>query len=89
MDGQADTSTKLATPKALLVDAFRRRSALLRIQAFAILGLIVLLLGGAIWIFFSAAEITKQDVGVEKSFRRSTDIEAHIRDLEAKISFRT
>ncbi len=65
--------------------AFRRRARHLRYQGFAILGLIVLLLGAAIWIFFSAAEITKQDVAVEEVLKRSSDIEALIAELEGKI----
>ena len=85
MHAKAEDSGAAVTPKASLIAAFRKRSGLLRVQAFSILGLIVLLLGSAIWIFFAAAEITKQDVSVDKSFRRSSDIEAHIRDLEAKL----
>ena len=44
-----------------------------------------MLLSAAIWIFFAAAEITKQDVAVEEVFRRSADIESRIADLEREI----
>ena len=86
MHSKTGPVSELATREKLsLIAAFRRRSTQLKIQAFGVLGLIVVLLGAAIWIFFSAAQITKQDVAADKSYRRSGEIEAHINEIKARI----
>jgi hypothetical protein len=78
-------SGEVTLNKAHLAETFRRRAFQLRVQAFSILGLIVVALGAAIWIFFSAAAITKQDVATDTTFQNSANIAARINDLEKKI----